>query len=127
MSKGLSRRYKSLLLSALVFPGVGHLYLKRYGRGGALMAIALAGLAVIVVTMVEKTMVIWEKLQHGDLPPDADAIRGLLDQSTMGHAGLLLDITGYVVLLCWLFGMIDSYRIGKRQDASGGGKAEGLA
>lgn len=127
MSKGLSRRSKSLLLSALVYPGVGHLYLKRHGRGAALMAMTTAGLAVIVVTMAAKAMVLWEKLQHGDLPPDAGAIMELLDQSAMGHAGLLLDVAGYAVLLCWLFGMVDAYRIGKRQDASGGGKSGGLA
>lgn len=117
MSKGLSRRYKALLLSAFVFPGAGHLSLKRYGRGAGVMAIALAGVTVIISTWMTTAMAIVEKLQAGDAPVDADALSQLLDHAYQGHDGLIVDIAGYAVLFCWLFGMIDSYRLGKRQDA----------
>ena len=39
---------KAALLSALVFPGFGQFYLKRYGRGFAFIIPALIGVGVIV-------------------------------------------------------------------------------
>lgn len=112
----MNRATKALLLSALVFPGAGHLFLKRYLRGAGLLAVTLAGLAVIVVESVHKALAIADKLQRGEVPLDLAAITGLLAQSTSGSAGLVLDIATYLVTLCWLVGVFDSYRIGKRQD-----------
>ncbi len=40
---------KAALLSALVFPGVGQMYLKRYVRGLIPMVLILAGLGVLIV------------------------------------------------------------------------------
>jgi TM2 domain-containing membrane protein YozV len=40
--------YKAALLSAFVFPGVGHFYLKKYWRGGVIMFIVLSGLGFMV-------------------------------------------------------------------------------
>ena len=40
----MSRALKASLLSALVLPGAGHLYLRRYLRGLVLAALALAAL-----------------------------------------------------------------------------------
>ena len=85
----------------------------------------VAGLAAIVVESVHKALAIADQLQRGQVPLDLAAITGLLAQSTSGSAGLLLDLSTPVVTLCWLAGIFDSYRIGKRQDAMNDGERVG--
>src|SRR4030043_2013514 len=40
--------YKAALLSAFVFPGVGHLYLKRYWRGLVILFFVIPGLGYMI-------------------------------------------------------------------------------
>ena len=81
------------------------------------MALATAGLTIIVVKTIQDALIIVEKLQYGEVPLDAQAISGLLSESTRGSGGLVLDIATYGIVLCWLIGIFDSYRIGKSQEA----------
>ena len=113
----MRRTTKSVLLSALVFPGSGHFFLKQYLRGAALMVLATAGLALIVAKAVQEAMDVVEKFQYGQVPLDPQALSKLLAKSASGADGLVLDIATYGIGLCWLIGIVDSYRIGKRQDA----------
>lgn len=118
----MNRATKAVLWSALVFPGTGHLFLQRYLRGAGLMLLTAVGLTVIVVEAVHKALAIAEKLQRGELPLDVQAISELLSQSAAGAGGLALDIATSVVLLCWLVGIFDAYRIGKGEALAAGGE-----
>lgn len=113
----MNRATKALLLSALVFPGAGHLYLKRYRRGAALLVVTGAGLLILVVQAVQQALAIVDTLQRGDVPLDVTAISGLFSQAAPGAQGLILDIATCAVTLCWLVGIFDSYRLGKGQEA----------
>ena len=44
----MKKAIKAALLSALVFPGVGQMYLKRYVRGLIPMVLILAGLGMLI-------------------------------------------------------------------------------
>ena len=112
----MKKSIKSALLSALVFPGAGHFFLKKFLRGTVLMVLSLAGLAFIVVKTVEKALAIVDKLQSGQVPPEAQALTALRAKASPGPDALFLDIATYGITLCWLIGIIDSYRIGNRQD-----------
>jgi hypothetical protein len=114
----MKKSTKALLLSALVFPGAGHLFLKYYLRGAALMVLSLAGLAIIVVDAVQQALGIFDKLQNGTMPLDANAISGLLTNSASSFPGWVLNIASYGIVLCWIIGIFDSYRMGKSQDAA---------
>lgn len=109
----MKRRSKALLLSALVFPGAGHLFLKHYLRGATLMGLTAAGLAVILVRLMTRAMVLVEDMQKGGGPLDPQGIAGLLANSATGAEALLQDIATYGVAILWIIGMVDSYRLGK--------------
>jgi len=81
------------------------------------MVLATAGLALIVAKAVQEAMDVVEKFQYGQVPLDPQALSKLLAKSASGADGLVLDIATYGIGLCWLIGIVDSYRIGKRQDA----------
>jgi hypothetical protein len=50
----MTRSTKAALLSGLVFPGVGHMVLKRFLRGSILMLSALTALLVIVTKVTKQ-------------------------------------------------------------------------
>ena len=81
------------------------------------MVLALAGLTIIVAKATQKAVAIVEKIQYGEAPRDVHALSELLAKSASGSEGLILDIATYVIVLCWLIAIFDSYRIGKNQDA----------
>ena len=121
----MKKSTKSVLLSALVFPGAGHFFLRQYLRGAALMGLSMAGLAIIVAKSVQEALSIVDKLQSGEVPLDAEAISRMVAKATSGTEGLVLDIATYGIGLCWLIGIVDSYRIGNRQDTSNDRDREG--
>lgn len=107
---------KAALLSAFVFPGVGHIYLKRYIPGMVLIGASLAGIYYVISKAVERSLQIVEKIQSSDVPLNVTAMTELVSKQPTGSEAQLLDIATIVIFICWLIGIIDSYRVGCRQD-----------
>lgn len=107
----VSRSSTAVLLSALVLPGAGHLYLKHAARGMALIAVSLACLWAIVERAVQQASIVLDRLEAGDVALDAGRIADLVAQ-TSGSLGS--GIATYVLIGCWLAGMVDAYRLGRK-------------
>jgi len=112
----MKRSMKAALLSALVFPGLGHIYLKRYIPGVALVGVSSAGIYYLTSKTVERALQIVGKIQSGDVPLDVTAITKLVSKQSTGTEDQLLNIATTVIFICWIIGIIDSYRIGRGQD-----------
>lgn len=113
----MRRSTKAVLLSALIFPGAGHFFLKYYFRGAALIGLSMSGVTFILVDTVEKSFGIIDKLQSGQAQLAPEAVAKMLEQQATGSGSLAVNLATYGVLLCWVIGIVDSYRIGKNQDA----------
>jgi len=107
---------KAVLLSAFVFPGTGHIYLKRYSPGVVLIGASFAALYYLVSKAIEKALQIAEKIQSGDVQPDVEAITELVSEVSTGPEAQLLNIAAATLIVCWLIGIIDSYRLGRARD-----------
>ena len=112
----MKKSTKAVLLSALVFPGSGHLYLKKYMAALVLMAASLAALVYLVDKSMESAYQIVGQIQNGSVAPDAASISDLMSQQTSGPDALLLNIVNYLLIIFWIIGIIDSYRIGHSKD-----------
>jgi len=112
----MSQSVKAALLSALVFPGAGHIYLKKYITGAILACTALAALYLIAADILERALAIVEKIERGEVSPDVAAIAELLSRQPMGNESPLLDAALPVLVICWVIGIADSYRRGRAQD-----------
>ena len=55
------------LISALVFPGCGHYYLKKYVIGTILIVAVFVPLYIIITHAIERALLISEKLQRGEV------------------------------------------------------------
>ncbi len=103
---------KAALLSGFVFPGAGQMHLKRYGRGLIMMMLVLLGLIIIVVKAVGSALEGLKTLQVGG-SPDMNAISNI---ATTSSKNILTDYwpISLLIVCCWIFSVIDAYRIGKR-------------
>ncbi len=115
-SAHMKRSSKAALLSGLILPGIGHIVLKQYQRGSVLMLFSLAALSVIVTGISQRALTIVDRINSGELPVDAGAIADMVSNSTSAADSLIGNIALLVLGVCWLIGVIDSYRLGVAQE-----------
>jgi hypothetical protein len=108
---------KGALLSGLVFPGLGQLALKRYPRGFALLLTVLAALCVMIVTAVRQVHAILDRIETEGGLPDGDTISQAAAQAVSGNP--VITAVSLLIVVCWIAGIIDAYRIGKQMDLEG--------
>ena len=122
----MKRSTKAALLSGLIFPGIGHLYLKRYVHGIALCVASASAIYFIASVAVTTALEVAEKIQSesGGVAPDMAAIMDLVSQQSSGSEQSV-NIATVALVVCWVIGIVDSYRQGRAQEMVGevaGGK-----
>lgn len=114
---------KAALLSGLIFPGLGHLLLKKYVRGGLLALISLTALYVLVTESLKQAMPIVDDIVNGKIAGDFGSIMEASFKASAGQGSSAISYAFFVIVLCWLFGIVDSYRLGRKAAAlDGAGK-----
>ncbi len=112
----MKKSTKAVLLSALVFPGTGHLYLKKYLSATLLIGTVLIAFYFLVTRAVEKAQQIAELIQSGEVQPDIASVTEMITKTPAGSEGQLLSIASTTLIVVWLIGIFDSYRVGRTQD-----------
>jgi hypothetical protein len=116
----MKKSSKAALLSGLVFPGLGHIYLREFFRGAVLVVLSLAALAAVFTIAYQNALLVVDQVVSGNVSMEADAIARAVSDSTSA-ADRLAENAAYVVLAaCWLAGILDSYRLGSRQEEAAG-------
>jgi hypothetical protein len=110
---------KGALLSGLVFPGLGQIALKHYWRGFALVLAVMAGLYIMIVTAVQQAYVILDTLEAEGGMPDSDTISQAAAQAATASDSPMITGVSVLILVCWIVGIIDAWRIGKQKDLEG--------
>ena len=109
----MNKSIKAALLSALVFPGAGHIFLKKYISGVVLIGASFAGIYYLTSKMVERAMQITDKIVSGEIQMDAVAIAELISRQPVGSEAYLVNIAAAAFSICWITGTIDAYRVGR--------------
>jgi hypothetical protein len=112
----VTKAMKGLLFSALLFPGLGQIALKRYQRGVALMLAILVGLVAMVATATREAGRILATIEAEGGVIDQDAMSRAIAQSTSWSGNLTFNLLLVAITLCWIYAAVDAYRIGKQQD-----------
>lgn len=107
---------KAALFSAFVFPGCGHFLLKRPFPGAVLVAVSVMSLWALISTALEKAEEISLGIQSGEIPLDISRITAEVSKQVSGSNTQLADIATWLLLVCWLVGIVDAYRVGRVQD-----------
>ena len=112
----MKKSTKAVLLSALVFPGTGHLFLKKYLSGTLLIGAILVAFYFLVTKAVEKAQHIADLITSGEIQPDIASLTEMITKTPTGSEGQLLSIASTTLIVAWLIGILDSYRVGRTQD-----------
>lgn len=111
----MSRSVKAALLSCLIFPGIGHLYLRLYVRGILLLAAAAVLFYFLVSVTLQAAFVVVEEVQDGNVPPDVQVITQLVSKQFEGKVETT-NSAAIALMLLWVIGIADSYRVGRAQE-----------
>jgi TM2 domain-containing membrane protein YozV len=105
----MNKAIKAALLSSLVFPGLGQFLLKKYYLGGLLAGIAFISFAVILANIVQRSLLIAEQIEQGEIPFDVMTISALiLEQQSISSGTSIVSIASIVLILTWIISIIDS-------------------
>ncbi len=112
----MNNAMKSVLLSALVFPGLGQIALKRYQRGVAFVLATLVGLVLVVATATREVARILAAIESEGGVIDQDAMSRAIAEATSWSGNLAFNLFLIAIALSWISAAVDAYRIGKQQD-----------
>jgi hypothetical protein len=111
----MKKSTKAALYSALIFPGVGHFYLKRYIPGLVISGIAIACSYYIVSKAIEQAYKIVDQIQSGAVPPDLVTITEMVTKQSAGSEGDLLNLVTLLLAATWVVGIIAAYLAGQSE------------
>jgi TM2 domain-containing membrane protein YozV len=106
---------KAALLSGLVFPGLGNLYLKRWLSGILLAGIAGYTLYYIMSIVMRIALDISAKIESGAVASDIDSVTLLVSQQ-LEASEQATNIASLTLLACWLIGIVSAYLSGRVRD-----------
>ena len=115
----MKKATKAVLLSGLVFPGVGHLVLKLRGRGWALVLTALIAIGAVVTISAQTASDIADRILSGEIPMDSASINEAVSDASNSAHGFPMNVALILFGICWVIGVVDSYRQGVVADRSG--------
>jgi len=101
----------------LIFPGVGHLLLKRYVIALAFITSFSYLLLSFINEVVNKSQLVIDSLIRGEIPLEVSAITQALEEhGVLGSQQQTM--VGYFLLLIWSLAAFDAYRIAKKLTAT---------
>ena len=106
---------KASLLSALGFPGLGQMSLKRYVRGLIPMVLVLTGLGVLIAQATAGALQVLDKIQLQGGTVDMNAVSNLAAGSST-HGDPYSSLISLGIAVCWVLSVIDAYLLGKEKD-----------
>lgn len=101
------------LLSALIIPGAGHLYLQSRMRGLILLGTTVAALTAMVVVIIGKMNEMLQEMEVTPLgPPDPADLAYTITQTP----DPVLNFAPIIILACWVIGIVDSFLLGQKAE-----------
>lgn len=108
----MNRAPAAALLSALVFPGVGHFYLRRPRRAWLFLVPALVAAIIWFGDVATQVSTILDQVASGAIAPDPVAIAARMEKE--GGGSPLVSLAAIVFGVCWIGAIIDSFLIARQ-------------
>ena len=105
---------KAALISAFIFPGCGHFYLKSKLRGALFTSIFAGCLYVLITHAVNMANDISERILSGNIPLDIASLMTEISLQLSDNDGSSPNIASLLLLMCWGIATIDSFILGRK-------------
>ncbi len=106
---------KAALLSALVFPGAGQIYLKKIKRGIALLIPVGVCLFAICFGIIKASFALIKKMPVEKGNATFAVVLKLFSDAVQELNFLYLALPALLIIAFWIFSIIDAYLLGKKQ------------
>ncbi len=103
-------------MSGLILPGLGQVVLGAKKRGWLLILTVISCFGVLVVSAMQKALATIETLAEEGKPLDMQSISEVATRASTTSGTIIINLFLLVLVFCWLFSIVDAYRIGARQD-----------
>ena len=109
---------KAILLSALVFPGAGQLYLKRFKTAVVLLVVIIICFSTMITSLMNTAMSAVQQIQmQGDIVNMSQITRIATETTEQtGNTGYTLSLA--LIMICWLYSIVDAYLACKKTTSS---------
>ncbi|MDQ2823453.1 MAG: hypothetical protein M3Y65_24265 [Pseudomonadota bacterium] len=108
----MSRSINALLLSVLVFPGAGHVYLKRTSRALVFVVPTLVATIYFGMDLFDRASAIANEIMSGAMELDPVAMAARVQPA--GPTPFLVSLSIYVIVACWIGAAIDAWLLARR-------------
>ncbi|RBW47627.1 hypothetical protein DS885_02220 [Psychromonas sp. B3M02] len=108
----MNKSLKAALLSALIYPGFGHLSLKRYLSAAVFIISFSIPMILLFKQIMEKANQVVAQIEHGQVGMDVSSISNAL--TSTGGSMQTLDFYTYLMLAVWVIALLDIYRVRNR-------------
>ena len=105
---------KAALISAFIFPGCGHFYLKSKLRGAVFTMFSVGCLYALITYVVNIANDISDRILSGDVPLNISSIMTEISSQLNTSASDPAHIASLLLLSCWGIAIIDSIIVGRR-------------
>lgn len=110
----MNRTTKAVLFSTLIFPGSGHMVVRKWQRGLLFMIPVLIAMWVYIKYSVKQAAIVVDKLMSGEVAPDPIAIAKMLHEGPESGGLMLLAISVYAILALWVLAAIDVFIVARK-------------
>ncbi len=107
----MDRSVKAAMLSGLVFPGVGQLFLKRRVRGLLFLLPALVATIYFTHAVLQPVLAIAQDIGAGIVPLDPFAIQRRVEATRIDTT--LMDVAVLVMVAAWIGSTLDAWLVGR--------------
>jgi hypothetical protein len=107
---------KAALISALVFPGLGHVTIGEKKKGWIILLVTLGALFILINEALDRASTIIEKLGANSQMMDLEEISRLAAESSQFSSNIFLNSVLIFIFICWVYAMVDAYRCGSKKD-----------
>jgi hypothetical protein len=102
---------KAALISALIFPGLGHLVLKRAARGCLFILPTLAAVVYLLRSVLQLIDQLLTEINNGTLTLDPVALIERVHASGIDNTAT--NLASMVCILCWVGSIADALWLGR--------------
>ena len=103
---------KAVLISALVFPGLGHLALRKGARGLLFLLPTAAAVIYLLRSVLQLVDQLMAEINNGTLSLDPVAI--LERVNAAGVDNFATNLASLVCIVCWVGAIVDALWLGRR-------------
>ncbi|WP_022943180.1 hypothetical protein [Psychromonas hadalis] len=110
----MNKALKATLLSALIFPGLGHLMLKRYPQALFLILSTSIACYLLIINVIETAMQVIHQIEQGEIGLTTAEISNALNLQGVSDYSSNCNIAMIFIMFIWIIAAIDAYRLGKK-------------